>query len=104
MFRQNHAGSQTSPIRAVITFPDPIEAIAWSNHPCIGRRPLQVLAEILKDCGVFGWKRRKVVDGFVRARCQTRGSHVVTQDSAIHYLREKVDCGINSRIKWGMFS
>src|SRR6267378_1397128 len=89
MLRQNYSSSEPRPVGTVATFSDPVESIAGSNHPCVRRRALQVLAEVLEHRRVFRRERRKIVDRLVDASGQACGRHVVTQDSPVHHLREE---------------
>src|SRR5712691_1625272 len=89
MLRQNDAGAEARPVRAVIAFSNAVEAVAGSDHPRVSRRPLQILAKILKDGGMLWRQRSKIVDRLVDASGQTCRSHIMPQNSAVHNLRKK---------------
>src|SRR5215471_953147 len=89
IFRQNHSRARSWTEAAMTAFPNAIETIAGSNHPCIRGRPLEVFAEIFKYRGRFWRKRSKIVDGLIHASRQASGSDVVSQDPAIDHLGKK---------------
>ena len=87
--RQNDASTQSGSIRAMTAFPDAIETVAGSDHPCIGRWALQILAKVFEDRRRFGRHRRKIIERLVHAGSQARRRHIVAQNSLIHHLRKE---------------
>lgn len=64
---QDHPGAQSQPVSPVLALPNPMEAVAGSYDPGVGRGPAQVLAEVLEYRGVIGRHGGEVVEGFVDA-------------------------------------
>src|ERR1700685_4459101 len=87
-FRQNDSGAESRTIGAVAALADAIEPVAGRNYPSVRCRPVQVPAEIFENGRVFGRNGGEVVEGFVDACRQARSGYIMTQDSAIHHLRE----------------
>src|SRR5581483_166672 len=73
----------------MVALTDPIEAVAWRHNPCVGRRPLELLAEILEHGRMFGRNRCKVVERLVNARREAGGGNVVAENAAVHDLRKE---------------
>ncbi len=88
-FRQDDASTQSGSIRTMTAFPDPIETVAGSDHPCIGRWALQILAKVFENSRRFGRDRREIIERLVHAGSEARGRHIVAQNSLIHHLRKK---------------
>src|SRR5947208_10251382 len=89
MLRQNDFGAEAGTVGAVLALANAVEAVAGGDHPGAGGGTVQIFAEILEDCGMFGWNCRKVVECFVDAGCQACGRHIVAQYSLIHHLSEE---------------
>src|ERR1700677_1655961 len=77
----------------MVALSDLVEAVAGSNHPGIGRWPMQSFAEILKDGRMFGRHRSKVVEGFIHASSKAGSSNVVAENTAVYHLRKKRSLG-----------
>src|SRR5260370_35153587 len=93
MLGQDDFGTQARTVGTVLTLANAVEPVAGGDHPGAGGGTIQIFAEILEDCGMFGWNCRKVVECFVDAGCQARGRHIVTQYSLIHHLSEETRLG-----------
>src|SRR6266404_4040591 len=89
MLGENDAGAEAGAVRAIVAFSYTIETVAGRDDPRVGRRTLQVFAEIFEDGGVFWRKGSEIVDGLVDAGGEACGRDVMAQDSAIYYLCEK---------------
>src|SRR5262245_54618022 len=89
MFGKDHARALARAVGAVAALAEAVEAVAGRDHPGIGSRPLQVLAKVFKDGGIFRRQGGEVVDRFIDAGGQARGRNVVAQNAAIDNLREK---------------
>ena len=89
MLGENHARSLTLAIGAALALADAIEAVARRNHPRIGRRPLQILAEILEDGGMLGRHGGEVIQGFVDSGGEAGGGDVVAQNSLVGHVGEE---------------
>src|SRR5882762_6148486 len=89
VLRENHPRSKTRAVGTMAAFSNPVEAIAGSDHPCVGRRALKILSKVFEYRGVFRRQRGEVVDRLIDTGGQACGRHIVTQNSAIHDLGEK---------------
>src|SRR6266576_2155089 len=89
VLREDYSRSKTRTVGTMAAFSNPVETIAGSHHPCVGRRALQTLTEVFKYRGVFRRQRGEVVDRLIHTSGQAGGSNIVTQNSAIHDLGEK---------------
>ena len=70
-------------------FANPVETVAGSDYPGIGGWALQIFAKVFEHRGRLRRHRRKIIERFIHAGRETRGRHVVAQNSAIHDLREE---------------
>ena len=52
---------------AMIRGADPIEAVAWSDNPCILRWAAEIAAKVLEDSRIRGSDRGEVIEGLVGA-------------------------------------
>lgn len=83
---QNHPSAQSRPIGAVGALADPVEAIAWGNHPGLVGPALQVLAKVLKHRRILGRHGGEIVESLVDPRGQAGRRDVVPKDAPIHNL------------------
>ena len=70
-------------------FADAIEAVAWRDHPCVGRGTPQVFAEVFEDGGMLGGNGGKVVECFVDAGGEACGCNVMAQNSLVGDMRKE---------------
>jgi len=89
MLRKNYARAESWAIPAMITFTYPIEAVAGSDNPSIGGRPLQIAAKVFKNCWIVRWNRGEVVEVFIDAGSEASCGYVVAKNAAINYLSKK---------------
>src|SRR3984957_20211226 len=86
---QDHPCTHSSSVREVAALANKAESIAGSNHPGIGCRAAQILAEVFEDRWIVRGNGGEVVEGFVRPRYQACSRNIMTQDPSIDYLGEE---------------
>src|SRR5277367_4012237 len=89
MFWQDDSCPKARAVGAAVALADAIESVTWCHHPRVRGWPLEVFAEVLEDCGMFGRHCREVIEGFVNSRRETCGRDVVAEYALIRHMREK---------------
>src|SRR5579862_8712726 len=89
MLWQDYLRPEARTVCATLALPNAVEPVARGHYPGVEGGTFQILAEVLKDCGMLGRDRGEVIECFVYARRETSGRHVVTQYSLIRYLCKK---------------
>ena len=101
MLGKNDPGSEARPIGTIVALSDAIETIAGSDDPSIGGRAAQIFAKIFEGRGMFRRDGGEIVEGFVDAGGEAGAG--ASGEGATSGVK-KVDCGMSSRMRWGMFS
>src|SRR5438128_7084998 len=89
MLWQNNPGPEARRERSSRTLTNAVKTVARSNHPRIVDRSAQSFAEVFEDRGILRRNIGEVVGPFIDARRQTRGRHIVPENSPIDDLREE---------------
>ena len=93
MLRQNNFGAQAGTVGTILTLAYAVEPVAGGDYLRAGGRTIQIFAEMLEYCGMFGWNCRKVIECFIDASRQACGRHVMAQYALIHHLSKETRLG-----------
>src|SRR5947209_4970734 len=86
---QNNFRAEARAIGTIVALANSIEAVAGCDNPCAGGGAIQIFAEVLEYCRVFGGAGGKVVEGFVDSGREACGCNVVAEYPLIDDLSEK---------------